>query len=41
MPIASTQVCRACVPAPVATQNFAPISLAYSFSNVGTVPEAD
>ena len=41
MPSASTHVCRAWVPEPVATQNRAPISFAYSFSNVATVPEAD
>ena len=41
MPRASTQVCRAWVPEPVPTQNLAPVSLAYSFSNVATVPVAD
>src|SRR5512134_1009892 len=41
IPRASTQVCRAWVPDPVATQNRVPISFAYSFSKVATVPEAD
>ena len=41
IPRASTHVCKAWVPEPVATQNRLPISLAYSFSKVGTVPFVD
>ncbi len=41
IPSASTEVCKACVPEPVATQNFVPIKRANFFSSVGTVPEVD